>query len=321
MRKALIYTGALFLLSVLILYLLTPQNEHSLEDKEKGVSISFLDVGQGDATFIEFSDGSQMLIDCAIDARIMEALGRVMEFHDRSIEYLVLTHPDLDHYGGCQDVLERFDIREIILNGDEKNGDQWRSFMDAVNAEGADITIMKDQFEWDISGTQISFLYPDHDVSENTTIPGATKETGPNNASIIIKISYDGIETLLIGDAEKEQEEYLVEHYMSSIDVEVLKAGHHGSAGSSVQSFVDATSPDEVIFSAGVGNSFGHPSARIIRRFERAGSRIWRTDTMGDILLRVTKGGYYIQDQWYGVESTTTSRSQGGSEEIDSDQG
>ena len=99
------------------------------EEFENSVQITFLDIGQGDATFIEFPGDVQMLVDCAKDARILEALGRVMEFYDRSIDYLVVTHPDNDHYGGCIDVLKRFDVANIVYNGLKKEQDEmWREF-------------------------------------------------------------------------------------------------------------------------------------------------------------------------------------------------
>ena len=85
--------------------------------------ITFLDIGQGDATFIEFPNGEQMLVDCAEDGKILEALGRVMPYYDRDIDYLMITHPDFDHYGGCTDVLNRFEVKNIVYNGFKKEYD------------------------------------------------------------------------------------------------------------------------------------------------------------------------------------------------------
>ena len=107
-----------------------------------------------------------------------------------------------------------------------------------------------------------------------------------------------------------EQEEYLVEMYGNMLEAEVYKAGHHGSAGSSIQTLVDAVTPLHTVFSAGDDNSFGHPSTRIIRRVERVGSEVWRTDTMGDILMAVKNGEIEINGTPFYVDRETTSTTQ-----------
>ena len=83
------------------------------EDKQTSLlKITFLNVGQGDASLIQFPDGEKMLVDCSIDSRILEALGRVLPYYDRQIDYLVVSHPDADHYGGCIDVLKNYQIKK-----------------------------------------------------------------------------------------------------------------------------------------------------------------------------------------------------------------
>lgn len=253
------------------------------------IDITYLDIGQGDATFIEFPDGTQMLIDCAKDAVILEALGRILPFYDKSIDYLAVTHPDLDHYGGCIDVLKDFDVGHIIFDGfyEKKNG-FFEAFLQARADERSDNKDIDALTTWDIASTTITFLYPDHPIIKNWRVPGNTKDTGSNNASLVIKITYGEQDILLMGDAEIDLENYLLSVYpTSTLDVEVLKAGHHGSPGASGQVFIDVVTPEHTIFSAGRGNSYGHPSLRVIRRVERVGSSVWRTDAQGDIRMRV----------------------------------
>ncbi len=271
-------------------------------EKDFTLDITFLDIGQGDATFIEFPDGQQMLIDCAIDARIIEALGRVMPFYDRDIEYLVVTHPDLDHYGGCIDVLKRFDIEHIIYNGMEKPYDDlWQAFNSAIEKHvqaGKQYTLAEDQFVWNISTTTVNFLYPDHSILDDQNVPNVEKETGANDTSIVMKLTYGDQDVLLTGDAEEDLEEYLISTYGDQLDVEILKAGHHGSNSSSIVEFVSSTSPETAIFSAGKNNKFGHPTPRVEKRFERASTTLWRTDVHGDILLSMSTSSYYVSSQF-----------------------
>lgn len=269
------------------------------------LEINFLDIGQGDATFITFTDGQQMLVDCAIDARILEALGRAMPFYDRTIDYLVVTHPDQDHYGGCIDVMERYDIGTIVYNGFEKEETLfYHAFVDAVQASGAAFVIISEPITWQIASTSIDYLYPVTNLSVDPNIPGFDKDTGSNNSSIVMYIAHGDTEILMTGDAEEEAEEFLLREYGTDLDIDILKAGHHGSNSSSIQPFVDVTTPAHVVFSAGLDNKFGHPTPRVLKRFERAGSQIWRTDTMGDIVVTVGDDRVMINGEAFDIDRT-----------------
>ncbi|MFA6427481.1 MAG: MBL fold metallo-hydrolase [Candidatus Magasanikbacteria bacterium] len=252
------------------------------------VKITFLDIGQGDATFIEFPDGQQMLVDCSQDARVLEALGRVMEYYDKVIDYLLITHPDLDHYGGCQSVLERFDVKNIVYNGLKKEYDsQWQSFWDAREDEGSTYVEIQREEEWHIASTTLHFLYPDHSIVADSHIPGDTKQVDANNTSIVFSLTYASSSILMMGDAEEPLEKYLLATYADQLDSDILKLGHHGSDSSSIQEFITLVSPQHAIASLGVNNKFGHPSRRVLKRLERASSTVWRTDLQGDIRLKM----------------------------------
>ncbi len=277
------------ILLIVVLVLIWFIREKQPVDNSNMLKITFLDIGQGDATFIEFPSGEQMLIDCAIDAVVVEALGRTMDFYDRTIDYLVVTHPDLDHYGGCADVLYRFNIKHIIYNGFQKpNSGVWNGFMDAVEKEidqGAEYIIADNVFDLKVDDVYISYLFPDRPVDVEDT---------NNNTSIVMRISYGEQDVLLTADAEKELEQYLVDVYDNELDVEILKVGHHGSLTSSILEFLGVTSPKDAIISSGEENNFGHPSARIIKRIERKGVNIWRTDQQGDIIAEIYPQLYTI---------------------------
>ncbi len=264
------------------------------EEKDIGLTITFLDIGQGDATYLEFANGEDMLIDCAIDARILEALGRVMVWNDRVIDYLIITHPDLDHYGGCEEVMKRFDIKHVWYNGLKKEDSaMWRSFWTASQGEGEYVEL-QGRKELVIASTTIEFLYPDHPIVVDSRVPGLKKDTGSNDTSIVTKVIYGNTSVLLMADAEEPLEKYLIEKYTSDLDVDILKLGHHGSDSSSSEDFLEATSPSDAIVSAGEKNKYGHPSFRVLKRVERASSTVWRTDKQSDIVAHITRDGYVI---------------------------
>ena len=260
----------------------------------KPVAITFLDIGQGDATFIEWPDGTQMLIDCAKDARVLEALGRVMKFYDKEIDYLVVTHPDADHYAGCIDVLKRFKVNNIVWTGYMVPDPQWHYFLKMVDEEQADTVQIREKAVWQIAGTTLSFLYPNHDVATDATVPGFDK-IADNNTSIVIKLSYGESDLLLTGDAEAPLEQYLVDAYGDTLNVQVLHVGHHGSNSSSIQPFLSTVTPAHAIISVGKENDYGHPTLRVLRRLERAGAKVWRTDERGDITARIYTNNIFIE--------------------------
>lgn len=269
------------------------QKETRQEDGKKGFSAVFLNVGQGDATLLSFENGQHMLVDCGKDARVLEGLGRQMPFYQHTLDYLVVTHPDLDHYGGCIDVLKRFDVKTILLNGLEKKEElPWISFRESLADEintGAKEIVVHEPMTMEIGSSTIRFLYPDHELVQNPNVPNAKKETEDNDASIVMKVSYGESDMLLTGDAEEPLELFLLEKYNEELDVEVLKVGHHGSNSSSIEPFLDSVSPDIAVISVGKENRYGHPTLRVLRRLERLGATIYRTDTDGDVSLDFTE--------------------------------
>lgn len=271
-----------------------PEVEGIKEHAENNLEITFLDIGQGDATYMKFENGEDMLVDCAIDGRILEALGRVMDWNDRVIDYLVVTHPDLDHYGGCEEVMNRFEVKQVVYNGLKKEDSKlWQSFNVASHAEGeyTEITGLKD---WIIASTTLQFLYPDHEIAIDSKIPGLKKDTGSNDTSIVLKVLHGNTSVLLMADAEGPLEKYLGETYGEDMDVDILKLGHHGSDTSSGEDFLETVTPSDAIISAGIDNNYGHPSRRVLKRLERVSSTIWRTDEQGDIVVTIDENNYVI---------------------------
>jgi len=267
------------------------------DDILDNIIVTFLDIGQGDATFLRFPNGETMLVDCAKDARVLEALGRVIPFYENSIDTLVVTHPDSDHYGGCIDVMKRFTVHTIVYNGLQKKGDTyWESFWQEIENEqvsGATFVQLERETVWNIASTTVDFLYPDHDVTKNANVPRTTHNED-NNTSVVMKVSVGDQDVLLTGDMETPLEEYLVATYGDALDVEVLKVGHHGSGSSSGQEFLDVVQPDIAIISVGEKNSYGHPSLRVLKRLERAGAEIHRTDQGGDITLTIASSSVFV---------------------------
>ncbi len=252
------------------------------EPKGPAVKITFLDIGQGDASYIQFPNGEDMLIDCAADARILGALGRVMRPSDRTIDYLVISHAHADHYGGCIDVMKRFTVKHIWYNGYKKEYDpMWRWFWEAMQTSGAEYKEVNREERIAIASSTIHILYPDHRVSDDPVTQAVGEGYAENNMSIVMTVQYGPTKALFTGDMEKSLEEYLIKKYGREMNVDILKAGHHGSPNSSNKEFLSIVTPHDTVISVGKENKYGHPSPRVLKRLDRVGSRVWRTDRMG----------------------------------------
>jgi len=246
-------------------------------NQEKKLEVTFLDVGQGDATFIESPTGTQVLIDGGKGSTVLGKLEEVMGFFDRDIDMIVATHPDMDHVEGLVDVLNRYDVETVLLTENESDASVYTAFLEAVKNEGAQVLYARRGQIYDLGNgnagsTTLSILFPDRDP----------KKLESNMSSIVSRLVYGDTEYLFTGDSPQEIEEYLVENGMQ-LTSDVLKAGHHGSRTSSSEVFVNAVSPSYALFSAGKDNAYGHPHKEIIDLFSGRGIILKNTADLGSI--------------------------------------
>lgn len=244
----------------------------------------FLNVGQGDSALIRFENREKLLVDCGPDRMVLSALGRNLSFFERTIDNLIITHADLDHYGGCVDVLKRYKVKKIFLNGERENNQYYKELERVIEQEKSEIKIISKPEDLVVAGFVMNFLNPDPELELKTKIDES------NDRSIVFKMTQGDKKYLFTGDAEMELEKAMVAKYCQ-IDLcpvlksKVLKAGHHGSESSSSEEFLKAVNPESAVISVGK-NRFGHPSFRVVRRLERLGIKVLRTDMLGDILLK-----------------------------------
>lgn len=251
--------------------------------------VAFLDVGQGDAIFIQTPAGRQVLIDGGrYPSAVLDQVGRQMPFWDRSIDVVMATHPDADHVAGLVTVLERYRVTRMITNGAERDSDP---AFDALLATA------------DLAGTPVAIAQAGETIVLDDGIQLEILHAGPvsgsdsrNEASIVALLTYGRLSVLLTGDAGSAAEAALLRSGRA-LDAVVLKAGHHGANGSSGADFLSAVGPQIVIISAGRDNSYGHPHPAMLERAMAAGATILRTDLMGT--LEVETDG---QQMWWEVE-------------------
>lgn len=246
-------------------------------NKEGVLTVAFLDVGQGDAIFIETPTGKQMLIDGGSSRAASGELGRRMSFFDRSIDIVLNTHPDLDHIGGLPDVLEHYTVGTIIDSGVRDTSDAFVAYETSVQNEGARRVEARRGHVIDFGdGVTFTILFPDRDMDD---------VSDTNDASVIGRLVYGETEALLSGDAPSSVERYLVELDGEILASDILKAGHHGSKTSTDAVFLATVAPTYAVISAGKDNRYGHPHADVVERLRKAGAEIITTYDKGTIVF------------------------------------
>jgi competence protein ComEC len=218
------------------------------------LQVHFLDVGQGDAIFIQTPSGAQALIDGGRDASVLRELSTVMGFFDKDIDVVVGTHPDSDHIGGLIDVLKRYKVGTILKTENKGDTSTAELYAKLSAQEGAEVfNVRRGQtFRLDAS-TTLSILFPDSDPTEMES----------NTSSIVLQLKYGSSTFLFTGDSPKNIEEYLVLVEGEYLQSDVLKVGHHGSRTSTSELFLDEVQPQFAIISAGKDNSYGHPHVEV----------------------------------------------------------
>lgn len=254
-------------------------------EKDGLLKIHFLDVGQGDAIFIESPNGNQVLIDGGPDNKVLTKLSQVMPFFDKTIDLVLLTHAHADHVAGLVGVLERYDIENIVMTNSLYDSGQFRSWLDGVSNEGAKIAEALAGRKIDLgNGVELIILYPFIPQDES-------KPKDPNEISVVAMLKYKDFEVLLTGDLEQKQEEEILRNNLN-INSDVLKIGHHGSKTSTSGNFLKAISPEVAAISVGLKNRYGHPSPLVIDRLESSDVKYYLTSTKGDIKI-ISDGSYF----------------------------
>jgi competence protein ComEC len=220
------------------------------------LSVSFLDVGQGDAILIESPSGAQVLIDAGAGRGVLREISAHTSWLDRTLDVVIATHPDMDHIGGLPYVLERYNVAHVVESGVVDDGADAHALARAIADEaGVAMHTARRGQVFDLGdGALLEVLFPDRDVSGME----------PNAGSVIVRLVYGDIAFLLTGDAPQAIEKYLVSLYGSSLSANVLKAGHHGSKTSSADVFMSAVGTTYAVISRGCDNSYGHPHREVL---------------------------------------------------------
>lgn len=272
MRRSVRLTGIILL--VLALCVAFIFYAAAREDRAGILTVSFLDIGQGDSIFIDAPSGRQVLIDGGRGPLVLQRLSEVMPWWDRTIDVVIPTHPDADHVGGLIDVLTNYQVGLILHSSVEGDTKTFAAFNKAeADSSAKKMTAMRGQVVELGDGAYVEVLYPDRPVPHVAT----------NDGCVVTRLVYGATSFMLPCDAPQGVENYLIALDGKSLQSDVLKAGHHGSKFSSSPLFLGFTAPEYGIFSRGCHNTYGHPAPEVVARFQQFGIPTSDTCTDGTV--------------------------------------
>ena len=289
-----------------------PSDDVSEILSESLLKVHYINVGQGDSSFVELPTGETILIDAGIPSQGYVVTNYIKNLGYTEIDYVVATHPHNDHIGGLPTVLESFKVSKFYMPNKEHTSNIFMTMLTAVQSTGCKAVYAK-------SGLSV---IDEDNLKVNFVAPVSSGYSDLNNYSAVLRISFGKSSFLFTGDAEDVVESELISSGQN-IKADVLKVGHHGSGYSSTSAFLKKVNPKYAIISVGK-NSYGHPNVDAMTRIATAGAEVYRTDEVGTIIV-TTDGNTYslnkntstIQSNAPPVEDDTSDNIQDDSEIIE----
>lgn len=250
-------------------------NATSATAANQNLVVSYLDVGQGDATVIQCG-GQTLMIDGGTADKSSYVYSWLKAMGISHIDYMIGTHPDADHVGGLAGALNAATVGTAYCSSTVGDSRAFSSWVKYLTKQGKSIQVPAAGTAFTLGGATVQILGP------------LANHEGDNDNSIVTKVTYGATSFLFAGDAEGVEEAELV---ASGVDLAstVLKVGHHGSDSSSTISFLNRVHPQYAVISVGAGNSYGHPTAAVLNRLSGMGTTIYRTDVQG-VVTAISNG-------------------------------
>ncbi len=269
----------------------------TVTDSDKALHVSMLNVGQADATLIQYK-GKNMLIDTGdVDSR--DAL--VKQLKDKKVKTLdvvLITHPHGDHLGGMVALFKAFQIKQIYDNGQAANTAMYKNYLKNIKTKNIAYKALK-KGDTITLGDDVKFavLSPGKPFTKENT-QGVSESGLTNDNSIVCKMTYGTFSIMFTGDAQKEVEEQLLKNYKGAeLQANVLKVGHHGSKTSSSPAFVAAVKPADATISCGVNNQYKFPHKPTLDTLKKYHVNVYRTDKDGIISIISDGSSYEIKKE------------------------
>jgi len=253
---------------------------------EGQLEIHFLDVGQGDASFIVTPNGCALIDTGEADAA--QSVYFAINSYGNHLDYLIISHAHTDHMGGAAYILEKMSVDTVVLPRTGSFGQSYVQFLDAVSESGASVLFADPGLQFSLGDARFTVLAPLLDYENE------------NDTSAVIRLDFGEVSALFTGDAERESELDQTVQYGTrrggKLDVDILKVPHHGSDTSSSIGYLKAVTPEIAVISCGRDNAYGHPHTEVLTRLKALAGRVLRTDEDGTVIL-VTDGETVVEKE------------------------
>lgn len=248
-------------------------------------------VGQGDSILIQRSF-LQVIVDSGQGSGMLECLAKYKPFWDQTIEMLILTHPQIDHYGSMSELLHRYEIERFLANGYSNQSKSFNDLLQDLAVEEVELIQPHQGQIYLLDGdVRLEFIWPQQPIGDLPTMVYGSRSKiplpeveDPNQDSLVFYVTYGSFDALFTGDIGYYQELALGSQRLLRA-AEFLKVPHHGSKHSSSLGFLQTLSPQVSVISVGENNQFGHPHPDVISRLKSVNTHIYRTDQDGDVVI------------------------------------
>lgn len=292
LKKIIIWSILIIFISVVAVYAFnkiapsssvasTTEPVHTIENKKEQLKVIFLDVGQGASQLIISPSGKAMLIDAGNNDKEQLMVDYMKKYHINKLDIVIGTHPDADHIGGLDKVIDNVEIGKVYLPNEQSNTKTFESLLTSIKNKGLKVTTAK-------SGLTLDF---DSNVKVDMIAPIKSYEDS-NDMSAVVRVTFGKTSFLLTADTETKSEKDIL---ASKVDLksDVLLVGHHGSKTSTSSDFLKKVNPKYAVIQVGKDNKYGHPTDLILDRLSKQGVKVYRNDMNGTI--EVTSDGENIE--------------------------
>ncbi|WP_068677664.1 ComEC/Rec2 family competence protein [Oceanobacillus sp. Castelsardo] len=266
---------------IFILLFITVVPPHTNAKVYPFMEVHYIDVGQGDSILVETPNDKTILIDGGLPKAGDKVVSYLKKQDIEKIDLLIATHPDYDHIGGLINVMKSFEVRQILDTGKIHLTRAFAKYAAEIRKQG----ILKK------TAKPNQRIHLDSDLKIKV-LNAYEKNQSNNESSIVLKMTYNEMDFLFMGDATMEQEKKLIEKY--DIQSEIIKVAHHGSDTSTSLEFLREVNPQIAILTFSVDNDYGHPVERVVENLDRMETIVYSTASFGDIMIRTNGKNFYI---------------------------
>jgi competence protein ComEC len=281
----------LYTISSLLLVILLVLNI-SKDKSIKNLEVTFLNVGQGDSTFIKTPNNKNILIDSGPKNVVLNKLRQIMNRKDKTLDMLVVTNPDADHISGFNYILDDYNVLSVLLPGTSSTTETYKELIKNIKSKNIPII-------YAYRGMKI-YLDKENEVLMSVLFPDQIVRLWErNNGSLVFKLNHKNNSVLFMGDATVETEKIILSTQINdNLKSDILKVGHHGSNTSTSEEFLDIVSPKFAILSYGEGNKYGHPHEEVVSHLEDRDINILETSLLDNIKF-LSNGESWILESLY----------------------